>query len=97
MHPGWWDTFIGTLRTIPIPGEGLSWNCQDYVIDIWDAMLAGEMINEETWAEGKERMLPYYGQEFSGQETEDGSSEEEEEGRQGQAPLSEEFVLDSSE
>lgn len=36
MHGDWWNTFNETIRLIQVPGEADSWNCQDYVIDVWD-------------------------------------------------------------
>ena len=65
MHRGWWETMAEGIRGVPI-GEATSWNCQDYVIDIWDMLLSSGLISEETWCEGKTQMLPYYGQDFGG-------------------------------
>ncbi|KXH55419.1 hypothetical protein CNYM01_14296 [Colletotrichum nymphaeae SA-01] len=98
IHSGWLETLFSQIPEIPVPGEGLSWNCQDYVIDIWDTAFACGAIDEGTWYAGKQEMLRYYGQDF-GQDGEGGEDEEHEgdEGEEGQGgPLSEEFVFDSS-
>ncbi|KAG7123534.1 hypothetical protein HYQ46_009814 [Verticillium longisporum] len=96
MHPGWWDTLVQQIGMIQVPGEGLGWNCQDYVMDIWDALQAGQMIDELTWYEGREEMLPYYGQDFGGDADEESEEYEEQEEQEGQV-MSQEFVYDSSE
>lgn len=108
MDPGWWDTLIQQIGTIQVPGEAASWNCQDYVMEIWDIMRFDGMIDDNTWYGGRENMLPYFGPDFGGADggaDDDGGGEgggEEEgnegpEGRGGRGPLSEEFILDSSE
>ena len=103
MHSGWLDTLVEQVPNIPVPGEAQSWNCQDYVLEIWDFMLQVGMIDQVTWTQGKEVLMPYFGQDFGGEaeDEEIGAGEEDEEeeaDEEGQRQvLSEEFVYDSSE
>ncbi|KAK0724022.1 hypothetical protein B0T21DRAFT_423400 [Apiosordaria backusii] len=48
MYGDCWDTLVEQIRSVQIPGEAVEWNCQEYVIDIWDAMQAAQIINEQT-------------------------------------------------
>lgn len=86
------------IGQVPI-GEALSWNCQDYVMEIWDMLQASGMISEETWQVGRERMLPYYGPDFGGGgygEDYDPDNDYEDNYEEGdQRVLSQEFVYDS--
>ncbi|GAP93169.1 putative protein kinase-like domain [Rosellinia necatrix] len=71
MNAYWSPNFIDAIGRIAVPGEGLSWNCQDYVMDIWEMMLSMGMIDERTWSTGKRRMMPYYGPDYGGCENQD--------------------------
>jgi hypothetical protein len=53
MHRGWWDALLQQVNSMPVPGEGLYWNCQDYVIEIWDGFLAMRAISQKTYNKGK--------------------------------------------
>lgn len=84
IHMGWWDILVQQIGTIQVPGYAVSWNCQDYVIEIWDAMHVCEMIDEGMWAESKEKMMDYYGQDFGNQPEPDNEEiEEDEQGVEG--------------
>ncbi len=69
------DTLIEKIGMIQVPGEGDSWNCQDYVMDIWDVMRCFGMIDNDTWEVGKVRMMPDFGQDFGGSEDEEDSTD----------------------
>jgi hypothetical protein len=104
MDPGWWDILVQQIGTISVPGEAESWNCQDYVIEIWEVMMESGMVDHQTWYNGKETMMAFYGQDFGGGDEEgEGEYEYEDEDDQGQGAqgdgrvLSAEYVLDSSE
>lgn len=92
-----WDWLIRKVPTIPVPGEGESWNCQDYVVEIWE-LLRG-VIGEAAWNEGYQEMLSYYGQDFGDQGENEGGEEnyeEDDDGTEGGGKiLSQEFVYDS--
>ncbi|KAF2461275.1 hypothetical protein BDY21DRAFT_360426 [Lineolata rhizophorae] len=71
---------------------------EHYVMEIWDAISLHGMIDEDTWTEGRQSMLEFYGQDFGGRGNDDDEGEEEEEPvRQGRQFLSAEYVYDSSE
>ncbi|KAI1193916.1 hypothetical protein F5X97DRAFT_338340 [Nemania serpens] len=102
---GWWDTLVESIAGIPVPGEGASWNCQDYVIEIWEMMYIKGMIAPYTYGRGQAKMMPYYGpdcceeQDSNSNEADNddedyGDRDDEDEKRQA---LSAEFVEDSSE
>lgn len=101
MHPGWWSAFVEMVGRIPVPGEGLSWNCQDYVLDIWQGMKDAGMVDNTTWNAGRSEVLQYYGQDFGGGAEEDEDEEDEEDenetGVEAREFKSEEFIRDSSE
>ncbi|KAG6056233.1 hypothetical protein E4U32_005832 [Claviceps aff. humidiphila group G2b] len=89
MTADYWDWLIEAVQEIPVPGETNSWNCQDYVLEIWELLL-----------DGYDRMLICYGQDFGGGQETDGTEESEEEEaveeNDGERKvLSEEFVYDS--
>lgn len=95
MHPNWLETIVGRVQGIRVPGEVAQWNCQDYVMEIWDIVGECGMVEQETYEQGRLKMLPYYGQDFGGQgEVEEAYEEEEEEGKSLHV-LSDEFVYDS--
>ncbi|KAK3175439.1 hypothetical protein K4F52_010269 [Lecanicillium sp. MT-2017a] len=98
LHVGWWETLVNNIYEMR-PGEALSWNCQDYVMEIWDMMCSVGMIEQSTWQYGRAAMMPYYGQDFGddGDEEDDTYEEGHDEEQSGRRILSEEFVLDSSE
>ncbi|KAH8157313.1 hypothetical protein CIB48_g10930 [Xylaria polymorpha] len=103
MNAGWGPSFIDAVGRIAVPGDALSWNCQDYVMDIWEMMWNMGMIDEGTWSTGKMSMMPYYGQDYGGGEGQDqeelGCEGDDNEGIEHNAneenPLSEEYVFDS--
>ncbi|KAM6508374.1 hypothetical protein FALCPG4_018241 [Fusarium falciforme] len=97
MNAGWMESLEEMVEQIPVPGEAASWNCQDYVMDIWEAMLGYGMIDQDTYNEGYNRMLPYYGQDFGGEEEENEGMEYEESHEEQEGEYkSAEFVEDSS-
>lgn len=101
IQGGWWGTLANLVNQIQVPGEAASWNCQDYVIDIWGGMYNEGIITQDTYNSGMEAMTPYYGPDFGGEpdveEEEEAvyDDEEYEEEGQGIQPRSEEFVYDS--
>ncbi|KAI0399464.1 hypothetical protein F4802DRAFT_612135 [Xylaria palmicola] len=103
MNAGWVPTFIDAVGGITVPGEADSWNCQDYVMEIWKMMLDMGMIDERTWSTGKATMLRFYGPDFGGDERrvhkkledEKNDNDNIEKGPKGRYPLSEEYVFDS--
>jgi hypothetical protein len=99
MHIGWWSTLREKIRMIQVPGEAVSWNCQDYVMDIWSVMKYFEMITDETWQTGKESMMPYYGQDYGGEDEDEEEDEEAYEDNDGEEDriLSAEYIDDSDE
>lgn len=94
IYANWLDVLESRIRDIRVPGEALSWNCQDYVMEIWDIVGEHEMVDRQTYEHGRQNMMPYYGQDYGGQEEE---LEEMEELEEADAPrvLSEEFIYDS--
>lgn len=68
LHRGWWDTLVENITYIPVPGESHYWNCQDYVIEIWEMMYTNGMIDMETYDRGKVNMRPYYGPDAGGKQ-----------------------------
>ncbi|GJN70096.1 hypothetical protein PLICBS_004148 [Purpureocillium lilacinum] len=106
MHEGNLSPMINQIRQITVPGEALSWNCQDYVIEIWDALLGAGIVSPETWQSGRAQMLQYYGQDFGGSGGDEsgvsygyggyeGYEDDDQDGNQ--RIVSEEFVYDSDE
>jgi len=95
IHRGWWNGFLTGVASIPVPGDAVSWNCQDYVMDIWGLMWAEGMITAEMYSTGRTNMIPFYGQDFGGDEEHE--EEEEEEAEQQRPPVSDEYVYDSDE
>ncbi|KAG6262109.1 hypothetical protein E4U49_003361 [Claviceps purpurea] len=102
MHAKSWDWLIEAIQDIPVPGEAASWNCQDYVLEMWALLLEAGEIDDATWSYSHNLMLPYYGPDFGGQEEHhlDEYEEEEAEEQDGEdggerKVLSEEFVYDS--
>lgn len=93
LHGDWLDVLVERIQEIQVPGEGVSWNCQDYVMDIWDIVGEHGMVDHETYEQGRQSMLPYYGQDYGGQEEEVQEAEEEE--ANARQVLSEEFIYDS--
>ncbi len=67
---------VENIDRIPVPGEGLSWNCQDYVIEIWEMMYNNDMINQEIYDGGRVNMMPYYGPDFGGERDSNGDEVE---------------------
>ncbi|KAG6215061.1 hypothetical protein E4U34_005887 [Claviceps purpurea] len=100
MTADYWDWLIEAVEEIPVPGEADSWNCQDYVLEIWELLLDEGAINKDTWTEGYDPMLTCYGQDFGGGQDTYGTDESEEdeavdENDGERRVLSEEFVYDS--
>jgi hypothetical protein len=102
MFADYWDWLVEAVPYIPVPGEAQSWNCQDYVVEIWEQLLHHEVIDDESWKYGYQAMLPYYGPDFGSQQGskygEEDEDENDDDGDAGEGKiLSEEFVLDSDE
>lgn len=98
MHVDNWDWLIEAVRELPVRGEAASWNCQDYVLGIWEMLLEAGVIEHDVWSNGYDLMLPYFGQDFGGQgghEEYEEQEGEEEEGNGGKRFKSQEFVYDS--
>jgi hypothetical protein len=103
MDAGWCSSLINGIGRIPVPGEAASWNCQDYVMEIWEMMRNMGMVDEEAWSIGKAAILIYYRQDYGESEGEDHEElEDEEDGNEGTEhgankayPLSEEYVYNS--
>jgi len=81
-------TFLGqvhcpNLFTI-IQNEGIGsppgWNCQDYVIEIWETLKDGRYISKETWQRGKDSMMVFYGPDFGQQADDDDDDDDDDEG-----------------
>lgn len=97
MHSGWWNPMLEAIRQIPV-GEPVFWNCQDYVLEIWETLAEHGMISHETWEEGKNLMIPYYGQDFGERGANEGYSfedQDEDPGEGSSRVLSDEYVYDS--
>ncbi|RDA84579.1 hypothetical protein CP532_1127 [Ophiocordyceps camponoti-leonardi (nom. inval.)] len=93
-----WDWLIQAVPAIAVPGVAASWNCQDYVMEIWELLLDYGVIDEAAWNHGYRAMLPYYGQDFGDQGGEHEGEEDGEDERGGEAGgrvLSEAFVYHS--
>ncbi|KPM45598.1 hypothetical protein AK830_g981 [Neonectria ditissima] len=84
------------INQIPVPGEAALWNYQDYVLEIWDAVLGMGAIGEITWQAGRDDLMLYYGPVQNDQD-ENVEEEEERADEVGQARQyqSAEFVYDS--
>ncbi|KJZ69839.1 hypothetical protein HIM_10767 [Hirsutella minnesotensis 3608] len=96
MRVNCWDWLIQAVPAIAVPGEAESWNCQDYVMEIWELLLENGVIDEAAWNHGYQAMLPYYGQDFGDQGGHDyDEHEDEDDGEGGGRILSEAFVYDS--
>ena len=94
------DTLMRDIGLIQVPGEAASWDCQDYVMEIWEIVREYKMVDDDRWWESRRKMVRYFGQDFGGEDSEREESEVEEdeddqEGRERRI-LSEEFVYDSS-
>jgi hypothetical protein len=66
-------------------------------MEIWDIIGECGMVESEIYQEGQEAMMPYYGQDFGGQEDQEDQEDEaegEEQGDARQVP-SEEYIYDS--
>jgi len=99
LHPDWWDQLVQGLGRVLVPGEGESWNCQDYVMDIWDMLYDAQMISHDVWVMGKANMMPFYGADVCWDaevEGGDGGDVHEEEPRDSRQFRSAQFVYDSS-
>ncbi|CAI6050632.1 unnamed protein product [Clonostachys chloroleuca] len=94
IHFDWVRPLHSAISDLPVPGEGASWNCQDYVMDIWDTVLSLGAIDEYEWTQGRNGMMTYYGpiQDDEEDYEEEDLEEEDQEERQ---PLSAEFISDS--
>jgi hypothetical protein len=99
---GQWATLFESIRTQGI-GEALDWNCQDYVLEIWDSLQISGVIDHASWEWGRSQMLPFYGQDFGNQgddeddDEDDGEDDDGDEDEQGERQiLSEEFIDNSS-
>ncbi|RDA91391.1 hypothetical protein CP533_6915 [Ophiocordyceps camponoti-saundersi (nom. inval.)] len=100
-----WGWLIEAVPAIVVPGVAEPWNCQDYVIEIWELLLEYGVIDEAAWNHGYQAMLPYYGQDFGDQgendydeyeDEEDGEDGEDgDDGEGGERILSEALVYDS--
>lgn len=89
-------TIDGIISEMRVPGQAAAWNCQDYVMDIWEVMYMFEMVSLEEYEYARERLMQFYGQDFGGMSP--ASIEEEEEEARESEPgrvLSDEFVYDS--
>lgn len=60
------EGLVEITEAIQVPGESLHWNCQDYVLEIWDAMLYQGLIDVATHEQGRASMLAYYSPDFGG-------------------------------
>ncbi|KAM3547531.1 hypothetical protein ARSEF4850_009969 [Beauveria asiatica] len=74
------------------------WNCQDYVLEIWDTVLGIGAIDEVIRDAGRDNMIPYYGAIQGNDEGEDEDQDkkgsDDDDGQTRQYP-SAEFVYDS--
>lgn len=66
MRTDRWDCLTRAIPTIMVPGEAGTWSCQDYVIEIWGLLQKDGVIDDATWNQGYEELLPHYGQDFDG-------------------------------
>lgn len=60
VEEAWMVQLEQLIYGIQVPGEAASWNCQDYVLEIWEAMMECGMISSDTWQAGRDSMMPYY-------------------------------------
>ncbi|KAH7108678.1 hypothetical protein B0J13DRAFT_165771 [Dactylonectria estremocensis] len=100
MHADYARQLPAAINGITVPGEAAMWNCQDYVLEIWDAVLGIGAIDEVIWGAGRDNMIPYYGPIQDNDNNEDEGEDEDEEGSddgEGQTRQyqSAEFVYDS--
>ncbi|OBS16508.1 hypothetical protein FPOA_12832 [Fusarium poae] len=94
IHPDHAQGLAGHINGIQVPGESALWNCQDYVLEIWDLVLEVGAIDEYTRDGGRIALMPYYGpiQEADDGENGEGSEDENDQPRQYQSA---EYVYDS--
>jgi hypothetical protein len=41
--------------------QSSSWNCQDYILEIWQKLKDQGMVSEEIWKSGKQKSMKFYG------------------------------------
>ncbi|KAK5632415.1 hypothetical protein RRF57_008129 [Xylaria bambusicola] len=97
---GWYERLCTEIEPIPVPGESVYWNCQDYVMDIWEMMMAKGMIYEDVYVSGKAAVMPYFGQDYGGKQgydEEHDKNDNQDDGGQGSSRylLLAEFIIDS--
>ncbi|RCI07759.1 hypothetical protein L249_5740 [Ophiocordyceps polyrhachis-furcata BCC 54312] len=68
---------------------------RDYVVEIWELLLQYGVIDEAAWNYGYQAMLPYYSQDFGGNDYDEDEDEEDGEDGGGGRILSDAFVYDS--
>jgi len=56
-----WECVVGTVQRARVPGRGAAWNCQDYVLDIWEGLFHAQVITYAKWSESKEVIMEIYG------------------------------------
>lgn len=95
IDSGWWSILVEQISEIHTAQREAAWNCQDYVIEIWQRVRASGMVDEDTFRQGYAEMQTRYGPMVDEDDEQyEESSDEEEEGRY---YPSEEFVYDSDE
>jgi len=56
-----WGLVREQIRLVRVAGKGTSWNCQEYVLDIWEQLFHSRVINYTAWSVGKDLMMDRYG------------------------------------
>ncbi|KYK56075.1 hypothetical protein DCS_08041 [Drechmeria coniospora] len=63
VHKSKWAAITEKIESVPIAvPRRRRWNCQSYVLDIWNRLLMCRIVDGEAWQRGRDMMLPYHGQ-----------------------------------
>lgn len=91
----WLRTVANTAQGIPVPGEGTEWNCQDYVMELWEALYQGGVVGLDEYENGRSYVMPFYGPDYGGG-ADDGDELMEEVEEESRVVRSEAYARDSS-
>ncbi|KAM0539969.1 hypothetical protein ACHAO7_011648 [Fusarium culmorum] len=95
IYSSYAQNLASQIREIPVEGRPALWNCQEYVLEIWDLVWQLGAIDQNTYEVARQNLMPYFGpiqEEDDEYEHEEVPDEDDNQPRQYQSA---EFISDS--
>ncbi|PTD02485.1 hypothetical protein FCULG_00012840 [Fusarium culmorum] len=61
IYSSYAQNLASQIREIPVEGRPALWNCQEYVLEIWDLVWQLGAIDQNTYEVARQNLMPYFG------------------------------------